>query len=60
MKKLNGKLYFDKKDIEEAKKDAIFYLDHPNDEHEFLYIIDSNEKECVVDGIKGLNNNPHK
>ncbi len=56
MKKLNGKLYFDKKDTEDAKKEAIFYLDHPTDEHEFLYIIDSNEKKCVVDGVNGLNN----
>lgn len=56
MKKLNGKLYFEKPDIVESKKDAIFYLNHPDEKHEFLYIIDSDERDCVIDGINALYN----
>jgi hypothetical protein len=56
MKKLNGKLYFEKPDIVESKKDAIFYLNHPDENHEFLYIINADERDCVIDGINALFN----
>ena len=56
MKTLNGKLYFHKSDIAELKKKAIFYCSHPNNDYEFLYLVDEDERNTVIEGINALGN----
>ena len=57
MKILNGKMYFEKQDIVGCKANAIFYLKQPDEEqHNFLYTIDEDETECVINGINALDN----
>jgi hypothetical protein len=56
MKKLNGNIYFNKTDINNCKKESIYYLNHPDDKYEFLYIINSDELKCVLRGIESLHN----
>ena len=47
MKKLNGKLYFEKPDIVESKKDAIFYLIHTMN-HEFFISLTQMKKIVLL------------
>jgi len=56
MKTLNGKLYFEKKDIDEFRKKAIFLVHNPTDEYDQLYSFDKEEMETVIEGITALNN----
>jgi len=56
MKKLNGKVYLDKTDLSELKKDSVYYLNHPSDEHEVLYMLDADAMGVVIDGITALEN----
>lgn len=56
MKKLNGKSYFEKSDIVEVQKKSIFYTTHPDDENEFLYLLNDAERKVVVEGINALSN----
>ena len=56
MKILNGKVYFEKNDVNKLKKDAIFYCSHPDDKWDFLYSIDEEERSVVIHGINALAN----
>jgi hypothetical protein len=56
MKLLNGNPYFDKADIAELKKNAVFYCLHPDDDYEFLYLVDEDERKTVIEGITALEN----
>jgi len=56
MKTLNGKAYYEKPDLNEIRKNSIFYTTHPDENHEFLYIVDNEERKVVVEGINALHN----
>ena len=56
MKSLNGKIYFEKKDINELKKQAVFLVHNPTDEYDQLYSFDKEEMDTVIEGITALNN----
>lgn len=56
MKKLNGKTYFEKTDLNKIRKDSIFYTTHPDEDFEFLYIVTNDERKVVIQGIEALHN----
>ena len=56
MRKLNGKIYLDKSDISELKKESVYFVYHPNDKHEVLYLLDTEASNVVVKGISALEN----
>lgn len=56
MRKLNGKVYLDKSDVSELKKETLYYLHHPDDEHEILYLIDSDSCKVIINGVSALEN----
>ena len=56
MKILNGNRYFEKSDINEIRKQTIYFLSNPEDTHVFLYSFDKEERDTVISGIDALNN----
>ena len=56
MKVLNGKTYFEKPDLSKVRKDSIFYLSHPDDDYEFLYMVTDDERKVVIRGIEAIHN----
>ena len=54
MRKLNGKVYLDKSDISELKKESVYFVYHPNDKHEVLYLLDTEASAVVINGISAL------
>lgn len=56
MRKLNGKVYLDKSDVSELKKETLYYLHHPDDKHEILYLIDSDSCKIIINGVSALEN----
>lgn len=56
MRKLNGKVYLDKSDISELKKESVYFVYHPNDKHEVLYLLDTEASVVVINGISALEN----
>jgi hypothetical protein len=56
MRKLNGKVYLDKSDVSELKKATLYYLHHPDDKYEVLYLIDTDSSKVIINGISALEN----
>jgi hypothetical protein len=56
MKLFNGNPYFDKTDVNELRKQSIFYCSNPSDKHEFLYLLDNEERNVLITGINALSN----
>jgi hypothetical protein len=56
MKTLNGKAYYEKPDLNEIRKNAIFYTSHSDEDYEFLYIVTNDERNVVIQGIEALHN----
>ena len=56
MKKLNGTTYYEKSDLNEIRKNSIFYTTHPDENYEFLYIVTNDERKVVIQGIEALHN----
>ena len=51
MKTLNGKFYFDKNDINEFRKKAVFLVHNPTDEYDQMYSFDKDEIDTIIKGI---------
>lgn len=56
MKTLNGKFYFDKNDINEFRKKAVFLVHNPTDEYDQMYSFDKDEIDTIIEGITAFNN----
>jgi len=56
MRKLNGRLYLEKSDITYIRKETIYYLNNPKDEHEILYLLDSDSSKVVISGVRAFEN----
>ena len=56
MKTLNGKFYFDKNDINEFRKKAVFLIHNPTDEYDQMYSFDKDEIDTIIEGITAFNN----
>jgi hypothetical protein len=56
MKTLNGKTYFEKKDVKEVLILALSVVDNPYDDQDFLLSILEDEKTLVRHAIKALGN----
>jgi hypothetical protein len=54
---LNGKKYYEKKDVQHIFSDAIYFTSNPSGNmHEFLFLVDDEEKDVIIEGITALNN----
>ena len=56
MKTLNGKFYFEKNDINEFRKKAVFLVHNPTDEYDQMYSFDKDEIDTIIEGITAFNN----
>ena len=55
-KRLNGNLYFEKEDVADIRKQTIFYLNHPDEVHDYLYLVSEDERTIIIQGIDALHN----
>ena len=56
MKILNGKLYFEKNDINDIVKLSVSVVDNPYENQDFLLAIQDNERNIVKKSISSLQN----
>lgn len=57
MKILNGNRYFDKDDISELKKKCIYFVsNNPSNEYDFIYSLEKDELDTLIEGITAMNN----
>lgn len=56
MKILNGKLYFEKNDINDIVKLSVSVVDNPYENQDFLLVIQDNERNIVKKSISSLQN----
>ena len=56
MKILYGTTYFEKPDVSQIYKSAKGVLHNPSDKHDFLYAMDSEERDMIIHGMDALNN----
>lgn len=57
MKILNGNRYFDKDDVSELKKKSIYFVsNNPSNEYDFIYSLEKDELNTLIEGITAMNN----
>lgn len=56
MKILYGTTYFEKPDASQIYQSAKKSLHNPSDKHDFLYAMDTDERNMIIQGMDALNN----